>query len=426
LKPRRLETVAVLLILVQGPQIAWAQTLSHRGFLEGRGTLFPQEAPNDPTHVVADFIGREELFVKPTTWLQFAGGIDVRANSHDQVEDSWRVDFGDRGIQRPRLSVRRAAAIITRGGLTVDVGKQFIRWGKADILNPTDRFAPRDFLNVIDAEFLAVTGVRGTFQAGMHDAFEVVWLPRFTPSRIPLLDQRWAPVPELPVFLVDAGSVFPGDSQIGFRWGRNGTPVEWSISYFNGFNHLPNILAQPGRDVTVTGPDVPTGSFVPQVDILRVYPTLRSYGGDVAMPTSWFTVKGEVGYFTTTTAATDEYVLFVVQLERQTGEWVLVGGYAGEVVTANRATLAFAPDRGLTKSVIGRASYTIDPNRSLAFETAIRQTLSGAYFKAEYSQAYGQHWRATASGALIRGEPDDFLGQYRLNSYGSIVLRYSF
>jgi hypothetical protein len=60
------------------------------------------------------------------------------------------------------------------------------------------------------------------------------------------------------------------------------------------------------------------------------------------------------------------------------------------------------------------------------FETAIRQTLSGAYFKAEYSQAYGQHWRATASAALIRGEPDDFLGQYRLNSHGSVVLRYSF
>jgi hypothetical protein len=62
----------------------------------------------------------------------------------------------------------------------------------------------------------------------------------------------------------------------------------------------------------------------------------------------------------------------------------------------------------------------------LAFETVVRQTLSGAYFEAEYSQAYGQHWRATMSGALIRGEPDDFLGQYRLNSYLSLVLRYSF
>jgi hypothetical protein len=427
LKPGRLDTVAVLLlILAPAPRAAWTQTLSQRGFLEGRGVLFPQEALNDPTQVVADFVGREELFAKPTPWLQFAGGIDIRANSHEQVEDSWRVDFGDRGIQRPRLSVRRAAATITRGRLTVDVGKQFIRWGKADILNPTDRFAPRDFLNVIDAEFLAVSGVRGTFQAGTHDAFEVVWLPRLTPSRIPLLNQRWAPVPAMPVLIVDAGSVFPEDSQMGFRWSRNGTPVEWSISYFDGFNHLPNIVTPPGRDVAVSSPPVSTSSVVPQVDIVRIYPTLRSYGGDVAMPSSWFTVKGEVAYFTTTTAATDEYVLFVVQLERQTGEWVFVGGYAGEVVTANRATLAFAPDRGLTKSVIGRASYTIDPNRSLAFETAIRQTLSGAYFRAEYSQAYGQHWRATASGALIRGEPDDFLGQYRLNSYGSIVLRYSF
>ncbi len=32
----------------------------------------------------------------------------------------------------------------------------FIRWGRADILNPTDRFAPRDFMNVIDPDFLPV------------------------------------------------------------------------------------------------------------------------------------------------------------------------------------------------------------------------------------------------------------------------------
>jgi hypothetical protein len=141
---------------------------------------------------------------------------------------------------------------------------------------------------------------------------------------------------------------------------------------------------------------------------------------------AWFTVKGEAAYFTTTSPATDEYVLYVLQLERQTGEWVLVGGYAGEVVTSRRAVLTFAPDRGMARSVVGRVSYTIDPNRSVAFETAIRQSLSGAYLKAEYSQARGQHWRTTMIGALVRGDPDDFLGQYRRNSYISVVLRYSF
>ena len=80
----------------------------------------------------------------------------------------------------------------------------------------------------------------------------------------------------------------------------------------------------------------------------------------------------------------------------------------------------------MTKSVVGRASYTIDPNRSVAFETAIRQNLNSAYGRAEYSQAQGQHWRVTLAGVLIDGETDDFLGQYRRNSHASLVLRYSF
>ena len=58
-----------------------------------------------------------------------------------------------------------------RGPITVVAGKQFIRWGKADILNPTDRFAPRDFMEVVDNEFLgsirlpaAATGRRIDFR----------------------------------------------------------------------------------------------------------------------------------------------------------------------------------------------------------------------------------------------------------------------
>ena len=93
--------------------------------------------------------------------------------------------------------MRRLSATLSRGGFTLDVGKQFIRWGKADILNPTDRFAPRDFLNVVDSEFLAVTGVRASVESH-GETVDAVWLPRLTPSRIPLLDQRWSAVPLVP------------------------------------------------------------------------------------------------------------------------------------------------------------------------------------------------------------------------------------
>ena len=394
-----------------------AQTLSQRGFVEGRLLSFPQEAAYDPTRVVGDLLVRDEAFLAPAPWLRLAGGIELRVNSHDQVDGSWRPDFGDRDAQRPRVSLRRAGATLTRGRFTLDVGRQFIRWGKADIVNPTDRFAPRDFLNVIDADFMPVTGVRGVARIGDQDSVEAVWVPRFTPSRMPLPGQRWTVItgdPRIPV--VDLGAELPGGSQTGFRWSHVGDRIEYAWSFYDGFNHLPNI------DFLVRQ----TAGFAPEVAIRRVYAPIRSFGGDAAVPTRWFTLKSEAAYVTTASSTSDEFALYVIQVERQIGEWVLIGGYAGEIITERRAPLTFAPDRGVTRSLIGRASYTIDANRSLGFETAVRQNAAGAYAKAEYSQAYGQHWRATFAGVLIRGEPDDFLGQYRRNSHLSITLRCSF
>ncbi len=406
---------AAIVLLLGAAGAAGAQTVTQRGFVEGGGFLYPETAPNDNTRTIGDLLVREEVFVKASAWLQFAAGIDVRANSHDQVDNEWRLDFSDRGTRRPLLAVRRLSATIHRGPLTVDVGKQFIRWGKADIVTPTDRFAPRDFLNVVDNEFLAVTGARAVVQLG-DDAFEAVWLPRMTPSRIPLLDQRWTAVPAAAaaVPIVDVtGNSLPDGSQTGARWSHTGAGFEYSVSFFDGFNHLPNIVST-------------FRPFPPEIAITRTYPSIRTYGADAAVPTRWFTIKGEAAYFTSAATDTDEYILYVLQLERQTGEWAIVGGYAGEAVTDRRAALTFAPDRGMTRSFVGRASYTIDPLRSIAFETAIRQSGDGVYGKVEYSQARGEHWRATVTAVAISGHSDDFLGQYRRNSHATATLRYSF
>jgi hypothetical protein len=396
--------------------VASAQTVTGRGYVGGSVVLFPQDALNDPTQIVGDVLFRDDVFAKPAPWIQFAAGVDLRANSHDEVEDEWRLDFGDRGVRRPRASVRRLVATLSRGPATIDAGKQFIRWGKTDILNPTDRFAPRDFLNIIDADFLAVWGVRGIVQKSA-ETLEVVWVPRFTPSRVPLLDQRWtvaSPAAE-DVPLVDGGATFPERTQFGARYGHIGAALEYSVSFFDGLNHLPNFTAQPQPSPL-------------RVEVSRLYPEIRMYGGDAAMPTRWFTVKTEAAYFTSSSPLTDEYVLYVVQLERQTGEWVIVGGYAGEAVTLKRSTnvSTFAPDRGLARSIVARALYTIDTTRSVALETALRQNGDGIYAKVEYSRARGQHWRTTATGIGFAGHSDDFLGQYHRNSNVQVAIRYSF
>jgi hypothetical protein len=318
------------------------------------------------------------------------------------------LSWWDRSRRRPAFAVRRLSATYSRGKLTVDVGKQFIRWGKTDVLNPTDRFAPRDFINVPGSEFLAVTAARATYGT-QSDTIDVVYQPRMTPSRVPLLNQRWAVLPAgIPI--VETAPDFPGAGQIGARWNHIGKTAEYSLSFFDGFDHLPQFGVEPGLPVAVS----------------RYYPRMRMYGGDVAVPLPYVTLKAEAGFFTSRDARVDEYGLWVVQLERQTGEWSFIGGYAGQVITAHGLAANFSPARGSTRAFVGRAGYTIDTNRSVACEAVIRQNGGGVYVKPEYTQAVGQHWRVTAGFAWIRGKASDFLGQYGRNSHAILGVRYSF
>jgi hypothetical protein len=118
--------------------------------------------------------------------------------------------------------------------------------------------------------------------------------------------------------------------------------------------------------------------------------------------------------------------MYVIQIERQSGELSVVAGYAGEVVTANRSAFEFAPDRGLTRAFLGRVAYAIGPTSDVSFETAVRQNLDGVWLKGQYSKAVGAHWRATFAGAVIGGDERDFIGQYQHNSHVLATLRYSF
>ncbi len=392
--------------------VAAAQNFSQRGFLETTGLIFPQTAANDSSHAVGEALLRYEAFYRLSPALRFAGGIDARADTHLETERGPGLSWWDRERRRPALEVRRLSATYTRGKLTVEAGKQFIRWGKADILNPTDRFAPRDFLNVVDNDFLGVTAARATY-GGQADTIDLVFAPRLTPSRVPLLNQRWAVLPaSLPI--AEQPPDIPGSPQFGARWNHIGRTAEYSLSFYNGGDYLPLYRGQ--------------AEFAPspRVEIQRFYPRMRMYGGDAALPFSVVTLKAEAAYFTSTSPEADEYALFVVQLERQAGEWSFVGGYAGQAIAAHGTAAAYSPVRGLTRALVARASYTIDVNRSFACETVIRQNGRGFYVKPEYTEAFGQHWRVTAGFALIRGAAADFLGQYRRNSHAILALRYSF
>ena len=397
---------------------ASSQDFTQRGFLETDLTLFPQTAPNDSSHAIDESLFQYQAAYKLRPWIRFEGSIDARIDTHRQIERALHLDWQDRSLQRPALSLRELNMTLTKGKFTAEFGKQFVRWGKADILNPTDRFAPKDFLSVTDPGFLAIGAARLTYDTGSN-SFDLIWQPRFTPSRTPLLNQRWTVPPEsvaqLPISILDYGSRFPGRSSFGGRWNHVASGYESSFSYYDGFNYLPlfetNVVSNP-----------------PSIDVAvqRFYPRLRLYGADLAAPLPWFTLKMEAAYYTSPDSRQQEYVIYVVQFERQIKELLLVAGYAGDAATSSGQSLQFSPERGFARAVLSHAQYSIDAGRSVSLDAVIRQNGQGTLLRAEYSQTFGQHWRATAGFAWIHGDNGDFLGQYHRNSHAILALRYSF
>ena len=406
---------AVILAVVTAlvPVAAAAQPFTHRGYAETTFTIYPQTAPQDSGRFVAEALFHWEPTVRRGRWKADAA-FDARTDSHHLTQRTWEVAYWDRSTERPAFAIAKLMASWARGPLTIEVGKQFIRWGKTDILVPTDRFAPRDYLKPPASELLGVTAARVTL-ASSSDSLDVVFTPRMTPSRAPLINQRWAvPPPEaagLP--LQDGGAQFPGGTQTGVRWNHVGRHVEHSISFFRGFQHLPlfdGVLRQdPFR-----------------LEVRRRYPQLTVIGADMAAPLAWFTLKAEAAWLQSDTAGAAEYVLYVIQIERQSGEWLFLGGYTGEHETRPGTAFGFAPDRGLARALVGRASRTLDANRSLVFEGVVRQNGDGAYGKVEYTHGFGDHWRLTASANAFGGSADDYLGQYSRNGFGAVTVRYSF
>src|ERR1041385_5581496 len=255
-----------------------AQNLDQRGFIENQSLLYPQAAPNDSGRVVNATLLRWEAAYTITQWLKVSGALDARTDSHRQVERKFRLDADDRSVQRPAFSLRRISATLHKGNFTAEIGRQFIRWGKADILNPTDRFAPKDYLSsVVDSDFLGVTAARLSVSAGSN-TLDLVWQPWFTPSRTPLLNQRWTVIPPAAsgVAILDTGARYPGGSQYGARWNHIGAGYEYSLCFFDGQNNLPLFNAAFNPEVNA-------------VTLQRYYPALRLYGGDAAMPLPWLT-----------------------------------------------------------------------------------------------------------------------------------------
>ncbi len=172
------------------------------------------------------------------------------------------------------------------------LGKQFIFWGKADWINPTDNINPWDYQNIaaeIEDYRIPVMAARFTLYLGGW-SLEGVLIPRFQPNKIPIEVPKTMgpyPVEKLPAALPENRLA---NAEWAMKLSSQWLGIDYSISYFQGFHKFPDIRIQPRLNAY----------HVPEAILWQEqYNPIQIIGGDFVVTQGRWVIKGEGAYFRT-------------------------------------------------------------------------------------------------------------------------------
>jgi hypothetical protein len=426
-------------LLASCPYLFPQGSLEHGGFLEESGRFYAK-TPN-PSDAYAEGNARFHLWgrARVSKEISVRGVFDIRMDTHGNVDRGRWLDIEDRGMRLPAGSISELYLDAKVGRVDLRLGRQRIRWGRADGFNPTDNIMPYDYLETFDDERLAVSAVKADVYFARAN-MQFVWMPWYAPTRLPLLGQRWFPqlpasatldvsplIPPIEIGLSyrDLAGPLPartfGNGQWGARFNQVLPRGEFSFSYFDGFDDLPYFRPD-------ASPFFDTISLQPKalISLNREYYRVRVAGMDFASEIGPIGIRGEAAYFDQTDPLNLDHVLYVVGVDKRWGDWFAILQYAGQKVNGRAPNMAVFPDLGLRSTLIWRLERTMGPSRSFEIKGALRLRDGDFLLQPVYSVALSNSWRIKAGATVFAGSKDSYLGQFRDSSHVNIKLIYSF
>jgi hypothetical protein len=419
----------LVLWLILSPAAYSQNSWEYGGFLQESAQVYA-ETPNpsdaySEAHTHFQFRTRARI----TKSLSWRGTFDFQLDTHKNVDRGRWTDLEQRGIRKPAGAVSEFYLDAKLPHLDLRLGKQQIRWGRADGFNPTDNVIPYDFLDTFSDERLAVTALKADAYFGRAN-IEGVWVPFYTPTRLPILGQRWFPrLPEsaqgFDLSYRDQPSRFPartfGNGQWGVRYNQVVSRGEFSFSYYDGFDDIPYFRASISS-LSFLPPERPRAS----VSLNREYHRVHVAGFDFASDLGPIGIRGEAAYFDQTDPSNLDHVLYVVGVDKTWGDWFAILQYAGQKVNGSLSGQSVFPDLGLRSTMIYRIERTLSPSRSIELKGALRLRDGDFFLQPMYSVALSNNWRLKLGATILAGPRDTFFGQYRDSSHVSLQLRYSY
>jgi hypothetical protein len=126
--------------------------------------------------------------------------------------------------------------------LTVLVGKQIFDWSVTDTVSPSDNLSPRDWTDLIEWERIGIPAIN--IKVGQDHYLQAVYVPFFTPSKLPLINERWIPESS-PSLITPEDLPDKTRGQFAVRTGTTAHSIDFALTYFNGFSFSPALFVAP-------------------------------------------------------------------------------------------------------------------------------------------------------------------------------------
>lgn len=211
-----------------------------------------------------------------------------------------RQDFSEE--ERSRVDAYDSFLNIEREGWSLKIGRQFITWGRADSLRPTDVFKRHDLTDLIENREAPTDAVKLDLGRGTW-TLEGIWAPVFDPDVVSLrAENRWSGLPTTtdvpgvgPVNLTyreDRRQRPPAtlrSGQVGLR--LSGAAQGWDFAgmYYYGYDRVPTIIR---RELTRLDPIAREAT----ITLVPIHKRIHVIGGDTATVISGWGLRGEAAY----------------------------------------------------------------------------------------------------------------------------------
>ncbi len=372
---------------------------------------------NNPTG--SNNIGVGEL------WLKAMPQVGEEAKI---IAEGWLRASNISGTTQSTGRLREGYLSFSQGEADFRIGKQIIVWGRADQINPTDNLSPRDntlLFAETDDQRQGTTAVKATYHFTQLAA-TAIWLPQFSPNV--------QPIPPAPG--VTFAENIPKGDQYALKLEQAGQDIDWSLSYFHGFDLNP--------DISIASPPPPA------LNLALRHHRIRVLGADAATVLGRFGVRSEIAYTWTEDAAGNNpfiknpFLYGVVGADKTFLEYLNINAqYFARHISRyqNPTTVADPFERfvAIQQSIIASQQDRFQQGASLRISnkwfnetldaelTTVYNATRGDYLlRPKIGYAFNDHWRGSLGANLFRGDGNTFFGLLKNRSAVFAEMRYGF